>query len=135
MTLPFLDTNVLIRHYAQDNAVQSPKATAYLQQIEDGLVRVHTEPTVIFETVYLLEKQYRVPRPIVRDSVLGIVDLPGVVIPNKRRIRAAFALYIERNLPFADAYHLAVMRANRMTEIVTFDREFDHIPGIVRVEP
>jgi predicted nucleic acid-binding protein len=135
MALPFLDTNVLVRHFTQDNLAQSPRASAYLQRIEDGDVRVYIEPTVIFETVYLLEKQYKIPRVIVRDGLLALLDLPGITMPGKRRIRDAFALYIEHNLPFADAYHIAVMRAASVHEIVTFDREFDRIPGIARIEP
>ncbi len=135
MALPFLDTNILVCHFTQDNPAQSPRASAYLQQIEDGTIRAHTEPTVIFETVYLLEKQYRIPRIIVHDGILALLDLPGIVIPGKKRLRDAFALYIERNLPFADAYHIAVMRAEGLNEIVTFDREFDRITGILRIEP
>lgn len=134
MALPLLDTNVLVRHFTQDNLAQSPHASAYLQQIEDGNVRVHTEPTVIFETVYLLEMQYRVPRTVVQDGILALLDLPGIVMPGKKRIRDAFALYIERNLPFADAYHIAAMRSEGLNEIVTFDREFDRIAGIRRIE-
>jgi predicted nucleic acid-binding protein len=135
MALPFLDTNVLVRHFTHDNPLQSPRASAYLEHIEDGTRRVRTEPTVIFETVYLLEKQYKIPRRVVRDGLLALLDLPGIVMPGKKRIRDAFALYIERNLPFADAYHIAVMRAEGLDEIVTFDREFDHILGISRIEP
>lgn len=85
MTLPFLDTNVLVRHFTQDSPNQSPRATAYLQQIEDGDVRVRTEPTAIFETVYLLEKQYNIPRTVVRDGILDLLDLAGIVMPGKKR--------------------------------------------------
>lgn len=68
-------------------------------------------------------------------GLLALLDLPGIAMPSKKRIRDAFALYIERNLPFADAYHIAVMHAEGLNEIVTFDREFDRIPGIERIEP
>lgn len=51
------------------------------------------------------------------------------------RLHTAFALHIECNLPFADAYHIAVMQAEGLHTIVTFDREFDRIPGITRIEP
>jgi len=135
MALPFLDTNVLVRHFTQDNPAQSPRASSYLEHIEDGNVRVRTEPTVIFETVYLLEKQYKIPRTVVRDGILALVDLPGIVMPGKKRIHDAFTFYIEQNLPFADAYHLGAMRAEGLNEIVTFDREFDRIAGIRRIEP
>jgi predicted nucleic acid-binding protein len=133
--LPFLDTYILVRHFTQDHSIQSPRASAYLQRIEDGDVRVHTEPTVTFETVYLLGKQYKIPRTVVRDGLLALLDLPGIAMPGKKRIRDAFALYIERNLPFADACHIAAMRAEGLNEIVTFDREFDRISGIARIEP
>ena len=44
-------------------------------------------------------------------------------------------MYVNLNLPFADAYHAILMQRLTLTKIVTFDREFNRIPGITRVEP
>jgi predicted nucleic acid-binding protein len=44
-------------------------------------------------------------------------------------------LYVDLNLPLADAYHAVLMTHLNTTDIVSFDHHFDRIPGIVRREP
>ena len=133
MAEPFLDTNILLRHLLQDDPEQSPKATAYLMRIEAGEIQVRTADTVIFETVFTLQRTYKAPREGIRDNLLPLIELPGILLPGKRRFRRVFALYVERNLPFADAYHAVLMEQMHLTEIATFDTHFDTIPGIQRI--
>jgi predicted nucleic acid-binding protein len=135
MAIPLLDTNVILRHLLGDHPEQSPRATAYLRQVEQGQVRVRTSELVVFEAVFTLERHYRLPKKRVRDSLLPLLELPGIVLPGKQRLREAFDLYVQLNLPFADAYHAALMRRLGAEEMVSFDREFDRIPDIRRVEP
>ena len=66
---------------------------------------------------------------------LLLLELPGIVLPGKRGYRRVFELYVEANLPFADAYHAVLMEQLNLTEIVTFDTDFDHIEGITRTQP
>ncbi len=47
-------------------------------------------------------------------------------------IHQVFHLYVEENLPFADAYHAVLMRRLGLTEIATFDKHFDRIEGLER---
>ncbi len=61
--------------------------------------------------------------------------MPGIVLPGKRRFRHVFDLYVRLNIAFADAYHVVLMDQLGLEEIVTFDREFDRVPRIKRVEP
>ena len=133
--LPFLDTNILLRHLLGDHPGHSPRATSYILRIERGELRVRTADTVVFETVFVLERSFRQPKPMIRGWVLDVIDLPGVVLPGKRRLRQAFDLYVTHNLPFGDAYHAALMASLGLAEIVSFDRDFDRIPGLRRVEP
>lgn len=135
MALPFLDTNILLRHLLHDHPEHSPKATAYLARIERGEFRVHTADTVIFEVVFTLQRHYRQPKAKIREVLLPLIELPGIVLPGKRRFRKVFDLYVDLNLPFADAYHAVLMGHLKLDEIVTFDTEFDRLPGIRRVEP
>lgn len=135
MALPFLDTNILLRHLLQDVPDQSARSSAYLQRVERGELQVQTADTVIFETVFTLQRSYHVPKADIAAALLPLIELPGIVLPHKRRFRVAFDLYVNLNLPFADAYHAAVMQSLKLTEIVTFDREFNRVPGITRIEP
>jgi predicted nucleic acid-binding protein len=135
MRLTLLDTNIFLRHLVADHPVQSPQATAYFARIEQGEVRVRTTEIVVFETVFNLERWYKHPKAKIRDNLLPLIALPGIILPSKRRLQDTFELYTTLNLPFADAYHVVVMRQFRLTEIVSFDREFDRVPDIARVEP
>lgn len=131
----FLDTNVLMRNFTQDHPDHSPRATAYLERLERGEIEVRTADTVVFETAFLLERRYRLPKSAVRDALLPLLELPGVVLPGKRRFRRVFELYVDHNLPFADAYDVALMEGLGLTEIVSSDRDYDRVPGIMRREP
>jgi predicted nucleic acid-binding protein len=135
MPLPFLDTNILLRHLLDDHPEQSPRATAYLARVEAGDVRVRIAETVIFETVFTLQRQYGHPKAEIRDKLLPLVEIQGIILPGKRRFRRVFDLYVDLNLPFVDAYHAVLIDDLGLTEIVTFDREFDRVPGVTRLEP
>lgn len=132
---PFLDTNVLLRHLLADDPQQSPRATAYLRQVESGEMTVHTSDIVVFETVFTLQRQFGVAKADIREAVLPLLELSGVMLPGKRRYRRVFDLYADLNLPFADAYHVVLMQQQGLDHVVSFDRDFDRIPGLRRVEP
>lgn len=135
MPEPFLDTNIFLRHLLGDDPEQSPRATAYLERVERGELRVRTADTVIFEVVFTLQRHFHHSKQSIRDALLPLLGLPGIVIPGKRRLAKVFDLYVNSGLSFADAYHAAVMEQLKLTDIVTFDRGFDKLPGIRRIEP
>jgi predicted nucleic acid-binding protein len=66
---------------------------------------------------------YRQPKAAIRDTLLPIIALPGIVPPGKRRYYKVFSLFVEGNLPFADAYHAVLMEQLNLTEIVSFDKD------------
>lgn len=96
---------------------------------------VRTADTVVFETVVTLQTHYRHRRSEIRDALLPLIELPGVILPRKRRWRQALDLYVSTKLSLADAFHAALMTDLGLDTIITFDRDFDMVPGIVRVEP
>jgi predicted nucleic acid-binding protein len=134
-TLPFLDTNIFLRHLRADHADFSPRATALLTRIEQGQLKVRTSDTVLFETVFTLERVYKQSKQAIRAAFLPLIELPGIVLPGKRRFRQVFGYYIDKNISFADAYHTVLMESLHLTQIVSFDRDFNRIGILQRVEP
>jgi predicted nucleic acid-binding protein len=134
-TLPFIETNIFLRHPREDHADFSPRATALLGRIEQGALKVRTADTVIFETVFTLERTYKQSKEAIRDAFLPLIELPGIELPGKKRFRKVFTYYIEKNISFADAYHAVLIESLRLRQIISFDRDFNRIATVQRVEP
>jgi uncharacterized protein len=135
MSPAFLDTNVILRHLLADHPQQSPRATVYLARVERGEVQVYIADTVIFEAVFTLQRFYRQPKEKIRDALLPLIELPGVILPGKRHYRQVFDLYVDLNVPFADAFHAVLARRLKADGIVSYDHDFERIPGITLLEP
>ncbi len=131
----FLDTNVLLRYFTRDDPEKAEQALALLLRVERGEEKVATSAMVIFESVFTLQHSYRQSRETIRDLVGNIISLRGVDLPGKHIFDRAFDLYVEYNISFADAYNAAYMQARRLTEIYSWDADFDRLPDIRRFEP
>jgi len=90
---------------------------------------------VVFETVFTLERSYKVPKTEIRDAILALLSMPGLILPGKRRYVRIFEFYVDYNLPFGDAYIAAEMERFGATELYSFDRQFNRVSGITRLEP
>ncbi|MGE0541325.1 MAG: PIN domain-containing protein [Dehalococcoidia bacterium] len=131
--LPFVDANIFLRHFRQDHAEHSPRATAFLQRIETSDERARTADTVVFETVFLLERTYREPRATIRDILLPFLLLPNMVLPNKRRMHRAFRLYVAHpKLSFAGCFHIALMEGLGLSVMASFDQKISQVRTITR---
>ena len=135
MSEPFLDTNIFLRHLLGDVPEQSRRATAYFRSIEQGVARARISDIVVFEVVFTLERGYRRSKVEIQSALLPLLELPGIVLPGKRKFRYVFRVYIDQNISFADAYHAVMMRKLALSEVVSFDRDFDRIETVQRVEP
>jgi uncharacterized protein len=135
----FLDANILLRFLAQPvSAADQRKAELardLLLRVERSEERVTTSLLVIFETIFTLHRTYRAPRDAIRDRLTEIISLRGLTLPGKRLLLQALQLFAQTNLSFGDAYNVVSMQAQGITEIYSWDTDFDHIPGITRVEP
>ncbi|HYI25085.1 MAG TPA: PIN domain-containing protein [Thermomicrobiales bacterium] len=131
-----LDTNVLLRHVLQDHADHSPRSLAFFELVEQGEQVVRLVDTVVFETVYTLERSYGVQRQEISDVLQPLLRLPGVVLPGKRIYGQVFDLWLrEPSLSFADSYHLCMAHQLGISKIMTFDRKLNRHPAVERIEP
>ncbi len=136
MTVRFLDTNILLRYFTRDDEKKAAQTLSLLTRVESGAEKVVTSPLVLFEVVFTLERSYAVPKARVAELVFPILGLRGLKLPNKTLWRMALRLYVEHSLDFADAYNASYMHALGISEIYSWDTDFDTIPGITRrLEP
>ena len=133
--MAFLDTNVIIRHVMSDHPDHSPRASNLIARIQAGEARVEISDTVIFETVYLLERTFGIPKADVRSALQPLIELPGMMLTGKSRMLRALEFYTNHNLPIADALHAAITETLDPPEIISFDRHFGRVATITRSEP
>lgn len=133
--IPFIDTNVFIRHVVADDPVQSPACLALFQSIERGELTVWTSHLVVAEIVFVLGRVYQLKRSAIRDVVLPLILLPNIKLDQKQLFGRVFDLYTTLPIDFVDAYHAALLHSREAVELLSYDTDFDRVPGLRRREP
>lgn len=136
MPLPrFLDTNILLRYFTGSDGEKALAAKTLLERVERGEEKVTTSVMVVFEAIFTLQRTYKVPKAKIREMVGDVIVLRGVQLTGKRLCLQALGLYVEKNISFTDAYNAVYMQSRQLSEIYSFDTDFDRVEGVVRIEP
>ncbi len=133
----FLDTNVIIRLITQDNAEQGEQAYFLFKQVEAGTAQVVTSEGVIVEAVQVLSSKrlYALPRQDIQRDLAAVIMLKGLSLPGKGTYVKALATYASSKMDFVDALNLAHMERTGIKRIISFDRDFEGLPGVTRCDP
>lgn len=137
MTKVFLDTNILIRYLTRDDPKKAKQAKSAIDKLEKNTLTAITTEAVIIEAVHILssKKLYNLPREEVKRHLAALVRLKGLKIPNKLTYLRAFDLYASSTIDFVDVLLIAHMQRTKISTILSFDQDFDRIPGVKRLEP
>ena len=135
----YLDTNIIIRYLTRDDEPKAAACYQLLQRVSNGLEELTTTAATIAEATHVLSSQrgpYRLQPDEIAVRLHPIVSLRGLVMSDKRVCIRALDLYAQYPfLDFADALGVAHMEARGITEILSYDRDFDRLPEVARVEP
>ncbi|HYI16795.1 MAG TPA: PIN domain-containing protein [Thermomicrobiales bacterium] len=133
----FIDANVLIRHIAADHPVHSPAAKQLIAEIEAGQLAVWTTDLIIAEVVWVLTSRslYSMSRNLVQDTLIPIIELQSLHLDGKRLYRRVFEIFVSTNVDFIDAVHAARVEQLDPPHLFSFDRDYDRVPSVVRIEP
>jgi predicted nucleic-acid-binding protein len=96
-----------------------------------------TSESVVAEIVYVLSSRttYRMPRADVAAVLRPVLTISGLRIEHKESILSALDLWESSPLDFEDCLSVEhLLRANLST-VFSYDRHFDRVPGITRLEP
>src|SRR5229473_4322027 len=84
-----LDTNILVRYLTQDDPTQSPKAREIIErrltEENPGFVSI----VVMVETVWVLERAYRLPAHKIAAAVERVLQTDVLVIENEQEVFTA----------------------------------------------
>jgi predicted nucleic-acid-binding protein len=124
-----LDTNILVRYFAQDDPIQSKSATQIIErrltEDEPGFVSLVT----MVETVWVLGRVYSLSDGEIAAVVEGMLQSDTLVIQNEQEVFTAAQALRAGNGGFADALVGALGAWAGCTSTLTFDRKAARLAG------
>jgi predicted nucleic acid-binding protein len=134
----FLDTNIILRYLTKDDPIKAAACFALFQRLQNGTEEATTSEVLLHEALYVLtsSRYYHLTHADAAARLRPIVALRGLKLPQKRLYLRALDLYASSTqLDFGDAMAVARMEAEGITEIYSYDSDFDAISQVTRVEP
>lgn len=130
-----IDANVILRYLTNEPADQAERAARLLEAAKSGATQLLVEEVVLAEVIWTLSSFYRVSKRDIAAMLLAFLAPDGIQNPQKDALKTALVLLTTYNLDFADALIAAKALESGQSELYSFDRDFDRIPGILRKEP
>jgi predicted nucleic-acid-binding protein len=123
-----VDTNVLVRLIARDDAAQVQAAEAF---IEAGAWISHI---VLVETTWVLSAAYDIGHTAIATAVEMLLSHRSLTVQDGDVVMAALETYRRRpSLGFSDCLVLEIARKAGHTPLGTFDRKLGRVPGAQRL--
>lgn len=134
MTGGRIDANIILRYLTNEPQEQAERVARLFEAVTQG-EEVLVEEVVLAEVVWTLASFYRMPRSSIADALLELLAEENLRALDKEALRLALVLFSEKNLDFADALLAAKALQSGDPVVYSFDRDLDHVAGVVRREP
>jgi predicted nucleic-acid-binding protein len=137
MSAPFVDADVIVRLLTGDDLTKQRKAVELFERVERGELVLRTPVTTIADVVYVLSSSrlYKVERSAVAEMLQTLIRLPGFEVDSQAEVMAALDLFAQTRLDFGDALIAAGMLLAQEKTLYSYDRDFDKLDAVTRVEP
>lgn len=129
-----LDTNVLVRYFAQDDAAQSKKATALMESFSaqrPGFV----SQVALVEVVWVLGRSYGVERNQMKDIIESMLGTKELVVEGADTVRKALRVFASSDK--ADFSDCLIERSGHVAECeytATFDVAASKVVGMTLIK-
>jgi predicted nucleic-acid-binding protein len=124
-----LDTNILVRYLAQDDPIQSPKATEIIErrltEENPGFVSI----VAMVETVWVLDRAYRLATNEIAAAVERMLQTDVLVVEYEQEVFSAMIALKQGQGSFADAVIAALGTSAGCSSTMTFDQKALRLPG------
>ena len=124
-----LDTNVLVRFLVADDEAQAARARSYIERAIAAGETLYINRIVLVETVWILTRCYRQPRPAVADTLERILLAAEFEVEEKQLAWEALHEFRRGAADFADTLIGAVNRVAGCSTTATFDKEAGKLKG------
>ena len=124
-----LDTNIVVRYLAQDDPVQSPKATEIIEgrltEENPGFVSI----VAMVEIVWVLDRAYRLTAREIAAAVERMLQTDVLVVEHEQEVFIAMIALKQGQGSFADAVIAALGATAGCSRTLTFDHKALRLSG------
>jgi len=124
-----LDTNVLVRYFAQDDPMQSPRAVEliehHLSEDNPGFVSI----VAMVETAWVLERSYGLAGHELAAIIERLLQAPVLVVEDEVEVFTAMTALKEDRGDFSDTLLGELGRKAGCSVTFTFDQKAARLPG------
>jgi len=131
----FIDTNIIIRFLTDDVPEKADACEEVFKREARKDERVFITDLVVAEIVWALESVYGLSKKEIQDKVEKILNTPNLFCLHKDIILGALILYAEKDIDFIDAYNALILKEKGIKELYSYDRHYEQIEWLTRLEP
>ena len=124
-----LDTNVIVRYLAQDDARQAAAATRLIEGSLSATTRGFVSIVTLAEVVWVMSSSYRASRTAVADIVEGLLTAPQLTLEKADVVWRALRAHRKSAADFSDALIVERGQDAGCSKTVAFDRCAAAHPG------
>ena len=127
----FIDTSVILRILTKDDEVKMGDAVRLIKDSGKNGIYLHILPVALIETVFVLEKIYKLRKAEIKELIDGILNTPELHCELENIFRKAVSLYAEKNIKFGDALMSSWALQKGVSVVYTYDnKDFKRVSGI-----
>jgi predicted nucleic-acid-binding protein len=124
-----LDTNIIVRYLAQDDPIQSRKATEIIErrlaEENPGFISI----VAMVETVWVLDRAYRLTNAEIAAAVERMLQTDVLVVEHEQEVFTAMIAFRRGQGSFADAVIAALGARAGCSCTLTFDQKALRLSG------
>jgi uncharacterized protein len=121
----FIDTNIFIRFFVQDDQVKFDEVVTFLEKVEKGKLRPYISSVVIGEVFYILHKLYKFPFTDVLMALDKMLSIRNMTLIEETNTKEAINLLKKSHIKLSDC--LIASQLPDGVKLVTYDKEFSKI--------
>lgn len=131
----FADANVILRFLVGDPPRLAKRARSLFEAVERGDVRLFIDELVLAEVAWVLRSFYHFDAARIAAVLQTLVAHEGLEVIDRASLLEALTYFADRNVDFVDALLAVRLDRRGVSEIYSFDADFDRLPGVTRLVP
>ena len=124
----FVDANIILRYLLGDPEADSVERI-FKQQKE-----IYVADIVIAEVIWIFTTFYKWRKDKFIPKIKSFLS-PDFIKADKKLLNEALDIFEKYNIDYIDAYLISLMEKKKVQSIYSFDRDFDKVQSVRRIEP